>query len=57
MVVLVHSLLFCVCREMEVRLEKQRATRKFIDEFLQKREEVCKHLFAMFHYWSSGCTL
>lgn len=28
-------------RELEIRLEKQKATRNYIDEFLQKREEVC----------------
>ena len=27
-------------REVEARLEKQRATKQYIEEFLQKREEV-----------------
>ena len=27
-------------RELEARLEKQKATRQYIDEFLKKREEV-----------------
>ena len=27
-------------RELQARLEKQKATRKFIEEFMQKREEV-----------------
>lgn len=28
------------CRELEIRLEKQKATQNYIEEFLHKREEV-----------------
>jgi len=31
-------------RELEARLEKQRATREYIEEFKRKREEVCLSL-------------
>ena len=41
--IIVRGFTFCIphcCREAEARLEKQKATRKFIDEFIVKREEV-----------------
>ena len=30
----------CIFRELEARLEKQRATREYVQEFLKKKEEV-----------------
>ena len=32
--------LIMVSRELEARLEKQKATRRYIEEFVRKREEV-----------------
>ena len=31
---------YIVYRELEARLEKQRATREYVQEFLKKKEEV-----------------
>ena len=30
----------CILRELEARLEKQRATREYVQEFLKRKEEV-----------------
>ena len=41
-------------REVEARLEKQRATKQYIEEFLQKREEVNLNLTRLPHiFWKS----
>lgn len=37
-------------REIEARLEKQKATRQYVQEFLQKREEVI-HVQYVYHAW------
>ena len=44
-----------ISRELEARLEKQKATRKFIDEFMQKREEVKLGLLHLSTYRKAAC--
>ena len=39
-VTLVMITIICILRELEARLEKQRATREYVQEFLKKKEEV-----------------
>jgi hypothetical protein len=41
-VIVIVCMTLCVLRELEARLDKQRATREYVQEFLKKKEEVSR---------------